>query len=169
MSRTSRVARRVIALGERNPLLPPQVADPWLVGLRWVAAFGMLGTTLLAKTLVPALDSRPILGLVAAVAALNLVWREVLRRAERTFVIEQLVCDMLLLGAILWFSGGVTNPFASFLTFQIALAGLQIALDLCAQRTHAHSDSRTIVSNVPLASPRCLPLAVPAPWPAAAR
>jgi len=124
MSRTSRVARRVIALGERNPLLPPQVADPWLVGLRWVAAFGMLGTTLLAKTLVPALDSRPILGLVAAVAALNLVWREVLRRAERTFVIEQLVCDMLLLGAILWFSGGVTNPFASFLTFQIALAGL---------------------------------------------
>lgn len=114
----------MIALGERNPLLPPQVADPWLVGLRWVAAFGMLGTTLLAKTLVPALETRPILAIVVAVAALNLVWRQVLRRAKRSFVIEQLACDMILLAAILWFSGGVTNPFASFLTFQIALAGL---------------------------------------------
>lgn len=124
MSRTSRVVRRVIALGERNPLLPPQVADPWLVGLRWVAAFGMLGTTLLAKGLVPALRSGPILAVIGSVAALNLVWRRVVRRAKRSFVIEQLACDMVLLGAILWFSGGVTNPFASFLTFQIALAGL---------------------------------------------
>lgn len=124
MSRTSRVVRRVIALGERNPLLPPQVADPWLVGLRWVAAFGMLGTTLLAKGLVPALRSGPILAVIGSVAALNLVWRRVVRRAKRSFVIEQLACDMVLLAAILWFSGGVTNPFASFLTFQIALAGL---------------------------------------------
>lgn len=126
MSRTARVARRVISLGERNPLLSPQVADPWLVGLRWVAVGGMLGTTLLAKTMVPGLEERPVLLLIGGVAGLNLVWNRVIARAGGSFVVPQLVGDMLTLGAILWFSGGVTNPFASFLTFQIALAGILV-------------------------------------------
>lgn len=124
MSRTASVARRVISFGEKSPLLSPRLADPWLVSLRWLAAFGMLGTTLLAKRIVPALDERPILVLIACVLGLNLVWLRIVSRARRSFAFEQLAGDMLLLGAILWFSGGVTNPFASFLTFQIALAGI---------------------------------------------
>lgn len=124
MIRTSSVARRVISFGERNPLLSPQIEGPWLVSLRWLAASGMLGTTLLAKTLVPSLEARPILIAIGGVIVLNVAWSRILARSSRPFVVEQLTFDMAILGAILWYSGGVTNPFASFLTFQIALAGL---------------------------------------------
>ena len=36
----------------------------------------------------------------------------------------QLAVDVVTLSAMLWFSGGIANPFAGFLTFQIALAGV---------------------------------------------
>lgn len=46
------------------------------------------------------------------------------------FVEAQIIGDVLALTAMLWFAGGVLNPFAAFLAFQIALAGL-----LCTHRT----------------------------------
>ncbi len=35
----------------------------------------------------------------------------------------QITLDAALLGALLWWSGGLHNPFAVFLAFQIVLAG----------------------------------------------
>lgn len=125
MSRAASVARRVISFGERR-IFSPQVADSWLVGLRWIAVGGMLGTTILARELVPGLEPRPIYVLVGGVAVMNWFWRRTVANAARPLVLEQIAADMVTLGAVLWFSGGVTNPFASFLTFQIALAGILV-------------------------------------------
>lgn len=120
-----RRARRVVSLVRRPPLTL-RAADRWLVGLRWIAAVGMLATTLAAKAVVPGLPLAPLLGLIGAVAVVNLVWLRRIDRAEpgESFVGAQIAGDMIVLAAILWFSGGVDNPFAGFMTFQIALAGI---------------------------------------------
>ena len=46
---------------------------------------------------------------------------------------------------MLWFAGGITNPFAAFLTFQIALAGL-----LCTPRATLLIAALTIVAAIVL-------------------
>jgi two-component system sensor histidine kinase RegB len=99
--------------------------DRWLIRLRWLALIGMLTTTLVAEALVPGLPSGPILSLLALVAMSNLAWLLATLRvpAGRT-VPWQLAVDVLSLGAVLWLSGGLDNPFAVFLVFQIVLAGL---------------------------------------------
>ena len=125
MFRAVRRARRVVSL-VRAPARASRAADLWLVDLRWIAAGGMLVTTLVAHALVPGLALAPLLALVGAVALANVAWRARLARARtgESWVGWQLAGDLLLLAGVLWFSGGVDNPFAAFLTFQIVLAGL---------------------------------------------
>jgi len=113
-------------------------ADRWLVWLRWVAVLGMAATILAAQRFVDGLDVTSLMSVLLAIGASNLIWltlvtRPLARRAEkvgeptpsgRRFVEVQLVVDVVSISAMLWFGGGLTNPFAVFLTFQIALAGL---------------------------------------------
>jgi two-component system sensor histidine kinase RegB len=99
--------------------------DRWLIRLRWLALIGMLTTTLVAESLVPGLPSGPILSMLAVVAASNLGWLVATLRAPAGRTVPwQLAADVLSLGAVLWLSGGLDNPFAVFLVFQIVLAGL---------------------------------------------
>jgi two-component system sensor histidine kinase RegB len=83
----------------------------------------MFSTSLVAKHLVPGLALRPLLVAIAAVVATNLVWMVLVPRTRARLVVPQAVSDLLLLGVILWFSGGAANPFAVFLAFQVALVG----------------------------------------------
>ncbi len=107
--------------------IPEGTAERWLITLRWAAIVGMSATTATAKLLVPALDTFPIFTLLAALALVNglfaLVVGRVLRH-ERRLVATQIAFDVIALGAVLWQSGGTGNPFAAFLVFQIALAGV---------------------------------------------
>ena len=119
--------RRVVQLAGRRPLLRAAFGD-WLVGLRWIAVAGMLATTLIARKLVPGLELNPILIVLALTASTNLVWLNLrsgeTEPARMKRMIIQLASDVVLLGAVLWFTGGIENPFAIFLTFQVALAAL---------------------------------------------
>lgn len=99
--------------------------DRWLIRLRWLALIGMLTTTLVAESLVPGLPSGRLLTMLAVVAASNLAWLVATMRAPAGRTVPwQLAADVLSLGAVLWLSGGLDNPFAVFLVFQIVLAGL---------------------------------------------
>jgi two-component system sensor histidine kinase RegB len=99
--------------------------DRWLIRLRWLALLGMLVTTLVAERLVPGLPRGPVLALLGAIALCNLAWMAVIGgRAPGSTVPAQLASDVLLLGAVLWCSGGLENPFSCFLVFQIVLTGL---------------------------------------------
>lgn len=108
---------------------PPssRTADRWLIRLRWVAIGGMLATILIGKQLVPAVALAPVLGALGAIVVLQVAWIAVCawRGAERPSLVRlQIAFDVVALAGVLWFSGGISNPFAAFLTFQIVLAGL---------------------------------------------
>ncbi len=126
MSELFRQARRAVQLS--GPRLPSsEAADRWLIGLRWGAIGGMLATTLIARQLVPDLPFAPLLIVFGAITLLNVGWFLVVRRfppGVRSFVSAQIAVDVVALTTVLWFSGGVQNPFAAFLVFQIVLAGL---------------------------------------------
>lgn len=107
--------------------------------LRWVAVVGMGATIFTADQLVEGLAIRGMFSVLLAIGATNLGWMALLAReagrAARTttaherprgrrFVEAQLSLDVALLTLMLWFAGGISNPFASFLVFQIALSGL---------------------------------------------
>jgi two-component system sensor histidine kinase RegB len=133
-------------------------ADRWLVALRFVALAGMAITILGANRLVDGLDVTALMTVLAAIAGSNFVWLALLSglplpgRAERRgarprarYVEVQLCADVLALSAMLWFAGGVTNPFAAFLVFHIALAGL-----LTTPRTTLAIAALTIVASIAL-------------------
>jgi two-component system sensor histidine kinase RegB len=130
--RRERSSVRAVLLSGTHPI-PEGTAERWLIQLRWLAIVGMAATTATGKALVPALDIVPVASILGALAILNgifsLVVGKVLR-AKGRLVGAQIAFDVLALGGVLWVSGGVSNPFAAFLVFQIALAGL-----LCRGRT----------------------------------
>jgi two-component system sensor histidine kinase RegB len=105
-------------------------ADRWLVALRFVAVAGMALTILGADRLVEGLEITGLMTVLASIAGSNLVWLALLSRGgkrasgARRYVNAQLAVDVVSLAGMLWFAGGVTNPFAAFLVFHIALAGL---------------------------------------------
>lgn len=127
MSELLKQARTALRLSA--PRLPSSdTADRWLIGLRWGATAGMTATILVARVLVPALQLAPLLAVLGGIVLLNVGWILAARRAtaanRSALVAAQVYVDVLALAAILWFSGGVENPFAAFLVFQIVLAGL---------------------------------------------
>lgn len=131
--------------------LPPRALDPdelslgeaasinlpWLIRLRWAAVVGQLSTILFVHwVLGVALPLAPLL-LVLAVevagnAALETWQRRIGRRAwtseqaRRAEHVQGLVMgvDTLLLGALLYLTGGITNPFAAFFFVHVVLAAV---------------------------------------------
>ncbi|WP_437956702.1 ATP-binding protein [Sorangium sp. So ce119] len=137
-------ARRRLAVLLSGPKPPSwETADRWLIQLRWVAIAGMIATTLASRKLVPDLRLGPLILGIAAITLANVAWTFWVRRARQRSGGEpsarepaqdlaraQLVGDVIASAWMLWFSGGLENPFAVFLTFHIALSGL-----LCPRRT----------------------------------
>lgn len=137
-------ARRRLAVLLSGPKPPSwETADRWLIQLRWVAIAGMIATTLASRKLVPDLRLGPLILGIAAITLANVAWTFWVRRARQLAGGEpsarepaqdlaraQLVGDVIASAWMLWFSGGLENPFAVFLTFHIALSGL-----LCPRRT----------------------------------
>jgi len=140
-------------------------ADRWLVLLRWVAVLGMGASIFLADRLVSGLDVTSMTAVLLAIATSNLVWMALFARVvplpgaaregapqPRRWVEAQLAVDVLSLGAMLWFAGGLTNPFAPFLVLQIALAGV-----LCTPRATLWIAVLTSVITAGLAFAEALP------------
>lgn len=166
-SGTPPAARRRLAVLLSGPKPPSwETADRWLIQLRWVAITGMIATTFAGRKLVPDLRLGPLIAGIAAITAANLFWTYRVRRARRLsgdgpaerepardLARAQLVGDVIASAWMLWFSGGLANPFAVFLTFHIALSGL-----LCPRRTTVLVGLLTLVAIGVLTDAAPLPL-----------
>ena len=143
--------RRTVWLAGRRPFLGSSPAE-WLVGMRWAAVVGMFITATIAHRLVPGIPFGAIAMTIGAIAALNVLWTFG-PTSLRPTAAAQLVFDVLSLGGVLWLAGGVGNPFAVFLTFQVALAGL-----LCGGQTSLR------LAVLVVATAAVLYFATPLPW-----
>jgi len=107
---------------------PDPVGVAWLIRLRWGAALTIALAVIIAE-LVFAMGLRLslLLGLIVP-AVLSNVWLEGRRRraspAEPALLGAVLLLDALTLTALLYFSGGPTNPFSSLFLVYITLAAV---------------------------------------------
>lgn len=125
---------RLGALLSGPPAASSESADRWLIQLRWLALAGMTSTVVVARLLVPGMALTPVLLVLGGILLVNLGWMTAVRWVQRDgaprWVAAQITLDSALLGALLWWSGGLHNPFSVFLAFQIVLAGF-----LCSSAT----------------------------------
>lgn len=117
----------------RTRILIRQVA--WFNKLRFGAAAGMALVTSLAWTFDLLEDPLPIYVLAAITLALNVLyaWRfrslnTAAYRRVRNHANLQIALDMLILTAVLHFSGGCTNPFAFFFLFHAFIAAQMVSV-----------------------------------------
>ena len=105
----------------------------WLIRLRWMAAAGVAVVVWAAPRLVGVpLPSAPLYALAAALASYNLLlvgigrWFPRLVDGPALFwlVSSQVAADLVLLTALLHFSGGVENPFVCYYVFHIVIASI---------------------------------------------
>jgi two-component system sensor histidine kinase RegB len=85
----------------------------------------MSATIAIARLVVPALPLLPLAAVLLIIVAVNLGWWAIVRIPRSPSVIAaQIALDSVLLTALLALSGGLSNPFAVFIAFQPALAGI---------------------------------------------
>ncbi|MGD9647158.1 MAG: ATP-binding protein [Pirellulales bacterium] len=130
------------SISSATRLPTPQVSDrweinlSWIITLRWVAAVGQTLTILVVGlALSIPLAWRPlavIIGIELASNALLAVWhrhRAQLLPEPDPAALERQLClvmllDLLLLTALLYYTGGEFNPFSSFYLINVALAAV---------------------------------------------
>ncbi len=101
-----------------------------LVSSRWIVLSAMTLLVAAAPGLlgIP-LPSAPLLGIIGITAAFNGVIRWRLREARAANAYElfsQLLIDLIALSALIFFSGGATNPLVSLLLPPVAIAALTL-------------------------------------------
>jgi len=110
----------------------------WLISLRWVAVALVVAGTLVGTYLFPILaDPRPMYASAAALLVCNVAYavaaggrRRVRRRRPVTLAMVQMEIDLLVLTAVLHFSGGVANPFFLFYVFHVIIATIILPRNL---------------------------------------
>lgn len=99
----------------------------WLRNMRWAAIAGMALSVLGARFLGVVFPCYGIGVLLSGLALWNLFlpWTEQnLFSDSKFFVFTQIVVDILVLTGVLWYSGGLANPFVGFLILHVLIAGL---------------------------------------------
>jgi signal transduction histidine kinase len=102
----------------------------WLIFLRWFAIVGVVIAGLVSSTLFPVLYSPiPIYACAGLLFLFNLLFlllisgRSIKPAGRVTFLaMIQLEIDLLILTLLLYFAGGLTNPFVLFYVFHIIIA-----------------------------------------------
>jgi signal transduction histidine kinase/PAS domain-containing protein len=110
----------------------------WLISLRWVAVAAVAVGTLAGTYVFPVLaDPRPLYATAAVLLACNLAYVAAVRRDRRhgprgtvALAMVQMEMDLLVLTAVLHFSGGVANPFCLFYIFHVILATIILPRNL---------------------------------------
>ena len=110
----------------------------WLISLRWVAVALVAAGTLVGTYLFPMIeDPRPLYGSAAVLLACNLAYAVAARskcrgsrRGAVTLAMVQMEMDLLVLTAVLHFSGGVANPFFLFYVFHVIIATIILPRNL---------------------------------------
>jgi two-component system sensor histidine kinase RegB len=100
----------------------------WLVRLRWGAIVGqVLVIAFVDRGMGLPLPLAPLSGLVLATLVLNVVssvWTHRARAVRESHLALSMAADLLLFSAILYFTGGPSNPFSSLYLIHIALAAV---------------------------------------------
>ena len=108
----------------------PLVTGPWLVRLRWAAVLAQAtGVAVAVRALGLSLPLLPIAGLIVLLASSNLLlgwWLARGRPAPPRVFGAVLVADVTLLTALLWLTGGTSNPFSTVYLVYIALAAVTL-------------------------------------------
>ncbi len=107
----------------------------WLINLRWLAFAGVTSTVLIARQIFASpLPWNRLLATALTIPVYNLVlylvWRLENRSGQRSNLAGasailanvQICCDLLALGALIHFSGGVENPFGFYFVFHMVIA-----------------------------------------------
>jgi signal transduction histidine kinase/PAS domain-containing protein len=110
----------------------------WLIRLRWIAVVGMLAAALLGSHVFPVLSSPiPIYLCAAALLISNISYflaatKKPEQAGPRDLVLGmiQVELDLLILTAVLHFSGGVANPFFLFYIFHVIIAAIILPRNL---------------------------------------
>ena len=110
----------------------------WLIDLRWIAMIGILICTLTARYLVAVIQNGiPILVCAGLLFVCNLGYVVIARRKESwnrrqviLFGMVQIELDLLLLTLVLYFAGGIVNPFTLFYVFHVIIAAIMLPTGL---------------------------------------
>ncbi|HEX8524036.1 MAG TPA: ATP-binding protein [Tepidisphaeraceae bacterium] len=103
----------------------PEIVLTWLVRLRWLAVAGQVLATIVAhevlglKIAVTPIGAVILLTLLSNAAIVQLMWA---RLAREWLVPGVLLLDVSLLTALLYFSGGTDNPFATLYIVHIVMS-----------------------------------------------
>lgn len=111
------------------PITFEMESPAWLRNLRWAAIFGMSATIAGASMLGAHFPLKIIYTLVGVLALWNLFLPLVENRffaTSKGFVFLQILVDLSVLTAILWFTGGLVNPFVTFFVLHVMIAGLML-------------------------------------------
>ncbi|MHC4085732.1 MAG: hypothetical protein ACYSU5_11055 [Planctomycetota bacterium] len=110
----------------------------WMIRLRWIAVGGMVAVTLLCSSVFPVLTT----GLPIYICAVVLLGCNVIyflaatkraadaRTRDLVLGMIQVEVDLLILTAVLHFSGGVVNPFFLFYIFHVIIAAIILPRNL---------------------------------------
>ena len=103
----------------------------WLINLRWVALAGVCLAVLGARLQNLVVSIWPLVAVAAVMAVLNLGFfglhaRVPVRtlRALSAEALLQIAVDVVGLGLLIFFSGGLSNPFVFFFTFHVVIAAI---------------------------------------------
>jgi len=104
----------------------------WLIRLRWIAVGGMtIAAVLGSRAFTVLANAWPIYGCAAALLASNIVYylaatKKPEQAGPRDLVLGmvQVELDLLILTAVLHYSGGVVNPFFLFYIFHVIIAAI---------------------------------------------
>jgi signal transduction histidine kinase len=110
----------------------------WLIGLRWIAALGILGAALAGHTVFSVLGNPvPIYGCAVLLLLCNTVYYYVAThnttqnlRKNTVLGVVQVELDLLIVTMVLYFSGGLANPFYLFYLFHVIIAVIILPLSL---------------------------------------
>ena len=109
----------------------------WLLLLRWVAVIGQLLTVgIVAISLPTGLDWKPLVIVIGGTAASNLLFQQRVRRwkvstaadglvqGARRLLVGVMAFDIVSLTALLFFAGGIANPFCIFYLVNLTLCAV---------------------------------------------
>ncbi|MEO7111471.1 MAG: ATP-binding protein [Polyangiaceae bacterium] len=144
-------------IGEAAFLSTPAITLRWLLRMRWGAVIGqaatILGTLLLFRLPLP-LVALAVIILVTAMSNVVLQrWMRSTRSVSSRLVAAVLAFDTLSLGALLYFTGGPSNPFSVLFLVQITIAALVLGTGTTAAivMLSAAAYAFLFFANVPLA------------------
>lgn len=108
----------------------------WFISLRWIAV--AVATVLIVLAvhvfgLLPEAVLPPMIGLVLVLAGLNVLYVRLLRRGQGIgrLVAFQAYADLILLTALIHYSGGIENPLILLMIFHVVIAGIMLSRRQC--------------------------------------